>query len=108
MAKIIIGFTEKIKINNKVILARIDTGAGYNSISKELAKKLKLGPVVKHIRVRTSNGEERRPVVYVEMKIKNKKLKTFFNIADRKKMLYPVLIGRRVLRRGFIIDPLKE
>jgi hypothetical protein len=107
MSKIVIGFTEKIKINNKFILARIDTGAEYNSISKELADKLKLGPIVKHVRIRTSNGEERRPVIEAEIKIKNKKIKTLFNITDRKKMTYSILIGRKVLRKGFVIDPSK-
>lgn len=108
MPKTIIGFTEKIKINNKPIPARIDTGAEYNSISKDLAKKLKLGPVIKYIRIRTSNGEERRPVIQVEIKIKNKKIQTLFNITERKNMIFPVLIGRKVLRKGFIIDPSKK
>jgi len=108
MAKTVLGLIEKIKVNDKTILARIDTGAEYNSISKELAKKLKLGPVVKHIKIRTSNGEERRPVIKAKLKIKKRIINSHFNIADRKKMIYPVLIGRRILRKGFIIDPSKK
>jgi len=107
MSRIEIGFIEKIKIGNKTLPARIDTGAAYSSICTELAEKLKLGPVIKHIKVRTSNGEERRPVVEAEIEIKGKKIKTLLNIADRKNMIYPILIGRRVLRNSFIINPSK-
>jgi len=107
MAKTILKVTEKVKINNYPVTARIDTGAEYNSIGSALAKKLKLNKPIKYIRIRTSTGTERRPVVKAKLKIKSKTITSHFNIADRKKMKYNLLIGRRTLRNGFLIDPSK-
>lgn len=108
MDKIIVGLVEKIKINNQEFLARIDTGANKNSVCSEIAKKLKLGPVIKTILVKSSNGVKRRPIVKAELELGGKKFTTIFNISDRQKMKYPVLIGQNILKKGFLIDPLKK
>lgn len=108
MDKITIGLIEKVKINNHEFLAKIDTGANKNSICLEIAEKLKLGPVIKTIIVRSSNGIERRPIIKAELEICNQKFNTIFNISDRKKMRYPVLIGQNTLKKGFLIDPSKK
>ncbi|MEA3379112.1 MAG: RimK/LysX family protein [Nanoarchaeota archaeon] len=107
MEKVIIGLTEKIEIEGMKIIAKIDTGANNNSICKTLAKELKLGPVIKNILIKAPNGSELRPVIKAKLKIHNKTMETTFNIADRSKMKYSVLIGQKVLKQGFLIDPTK-
>jgi hypothetical protein len=49
-----------------------------------------------------------RPVVNAEITIKGTKIKTTFNIANRKKLKYPILIGREIIKQGFLIDPSKN
>lgn len=106
--RIVIGLTEKIKINGKEIAAKIDTGAAYNSICSSLASKLKLGPIIKSVAIRSSHGSTRRPVVKANVEIKGKVFETEFTIASRMHMRYQVLIGQNLLSRGFFIDPNKQ
>lgn len=103
----IVGLVEKIKINNHVVIARIDTGAKYNSICRVLVNKCKLNHINKTVRVRSSLGKQKRQVVEGTLKIKNRKIKTRFNITDRTHMKYQVLIGWNTLKNGFIVDPSK-
>lgn len=56
-------------------------------------------------KVRSSNGKiENRYVIKTELLLGGKKRKTHLSLTNRKKMKYPVLIGRRVLKKGFIVD----
>lgn len=103
--KTIIGLVEKVKIKGSVVLAKVDTGAKYNSICGSLAEKLKLGPVIKRVTIKTSNGIEKRPVIRATIELKGKKLDALFNITDRSHMKYDMLIGLDVLKRGFLVDP---
>lgn len=102
------GLVEPVKIEGKEVLARIDTGANNNSIDKSLAKELKLGPVIKTIVVKSSNGKELRPIVKANLEIGGKLIETTFNVSDRSHMKYKALIGQKVLKEGFLIDPCKE
>lgn len=109
MEKHIIGLTEKIKINGKPVLARIDTGATTNSICVDLASELKLGPIVKTSTIlSSSNGREVRPVVKASLEIGGRKFNASFNISNRAHMRYRVLIGQKILKKGFLIDPSKK
>jgi hypothetical protein len=55
--------------------------------------------------VRSSNGhEEERYQVVTTVVLKRKKIKARFTLADRTKQLYPVLIGRNVIRGKFVVD----
>ncbi len=103
----VIGLVEKIKVNNKVIEARIDTGAKYSSISKELVNELPLQPLNKTIIIRSSNGKEKRKMVKGTIILSNKQVDAQFTVTDRSKMRYKILIGQDVLTQGFIIDPRK-
>ena len=104
----IIKVVEIIKIKNKSFKARIDTGAKRSSISKSLAKKLKLGPAIGKVEVKSSNGISMRPLIIIEFLLKGVGISTEFTIADRKHMSYPILIGRNALKKGFLIDPGKK
>lgn len=54
--------------------------------------------------VRSSNGhEEMRYQVTVTLVIKGKKIKTTVTLADRSGQIYPMLVGRNVLRNKFIV-----
>lgn len=107
MEKIVVGLTEKVVINGREVAARIDTGAHRSSICKELYSKLGLGPFVGKVKTKSVNNIEVRPTVEAEVEIQGKKVKTLFNVADRSKMKYPLLIGQDVLKRGFLVDPEK-
>lgn len=103
----IIGLIEKVKINGKEVLAKIDTGASRCSLDRSLAEELKLHQVVKKIRIKSSHGKSIRSIVEGRLKIKNRRFKVRFNVADRSYLKYPVLIGVSILKRGFFIDPSK-
>ncbi|MEM4244973.1 MAG: RimK/LysX family protein [Candidatus Nanoarchaeia archaeon] len=107
MDKIVVGLTEKVVINGREVIARIDTGAHRSSICKELYSKLNLGPFVGKIKIKNVNSVEVRPTVEAELEIQGKRIRTLFNVADRSKMKYPLLIGQDVLKRGFLVDPSK-
>ncbi|MCC7574178.1 RimK/LysX family protein [Candidatus Woesearchaeota archaeon] len=109
--KIIIGPVENITINAKEkkgkYEGRVDTGAASSSIDARIVADLKLGPVLSVKTVRNAHGETLRPVVEAEIVLKKKKMTTIFTVADRSRMKYKVLIGRNILKQGFLIDVTK-
>lgn len=119
MKRTVVGLVEKIKIKGKGVTARIDTGAEHNSIDKKLAQKLELGPILKTVMIRSASSrficpqcgykrkQSKRPVVSAEIIIKGRKIKSRFNIANRKHMKYKMLIGQDILKQGFLVDPSK-
>lgn len=63
-------------------------------------------PLKAEITVQSSNGEEEvRPMIITKMILKGKELETFFSLADRSDLEFPVLIGKDVLSRDFLIKP---
>jgi hypothetical protein len=104
MKKTIIGLIEKIEINGQKFKAKIDTGATLSSMDSKIAARLKLGPIVRVSRVKSSHGRSLRPVVRASVKIKGRKIRASFNLTDRKEMKYDVLIGKNILNKGFLID----
>jgi hypothetical protein len=55
--------------------------------------------------VRNSSGkEEKRYVIKTPIVIFGKKIRTAFSLANRKKMRYPILLGRSLLKGRFLID----
>ncbi|MCA9485537.1 MAG: ATP-dependent zinc protease [Nanoarchaeota archaeon] len=104
MKKTVVGVLETVVISGRKFKARIDTGARMCSIDKRLAKKLSLGPIVRTTKIRSTHGESKRPVVRFPIKIGGRNIKASFNLADRSKMRYRILIGRNLLRNNFLID----
>jgi len=98
-----IGCIEEVVIGNDKYLARIDTGASKNSICKSIVKKYNL-PSLNLTTIKQSNGLDKRIVVKLKIKIANRTFKTYFNVSNRETMKYPILIGRNVLNKNFIID----
>lgn len=111
--KTTIGLTAKVKIfgknkKNKVVTARIDTGATISSIDQKLAYSLQLGPVIRTKIVKSAHGNDSRPVIPAKILLAKKEIESAFTIADRSKLKYPMLIGQNILKTGFLIDPSKK
>ena len=112
--KVVIGLTEKVKIETKkggkrTINAKIDTGATKSSMDINLAKQLNVGPVVRSRLVKSAHGNSLRPVVMPTVEIAGKKIKRQFTLANRRHLKYPILIGVNVLKKGgFIVNPSKK
>jgi hypothetical protein len=113
-SKAIIGLVEEVLIKGKEkgkkekLLARIDTGATKSSIDSKLVYHLKLGPVISVKKINSAHGTSLRPIIETSIILKRRKIKSLFTVADRSHMKYKILIGRNVLRQGFLIDPSKD
>jgi hypothetical protein len=100
--------------------ARVDTGAATTSLdARHLVVKgnvaefqlpeqygglqLRL-PVVAWKTVRSAEHRERRPVVELEFCLGPKRLHARVNLNDRAQVKYPVIIGRNMLKQGFVVD----
>lgn len=139
--KKIIGRIERVNIPQLDLYnvnAKIDTGAYRGSIHAENIKvvrmkksgerKLKFNVLdpehpendtrvykvskFKKVKVRTSQTEfENRYAILLKIEIAGEELKTYLSLSDRKDMRYPILIGRKALKRKFLVDvglPKKE
>lgn len=110
-AKTIVGAKEHVTVigpdKERTVIARIDTGATKSSIDKHLASELGLGPVLHYKMVKSAHGVAQRGIILTRIRMANRTFRVFFTLADRKHMKYAVLIGRNILKRGFLIDPTK-
>ncbi len=110
--KVIIGLIEEVIIRGngqeRIVRARIDTGAAYSSVDTHLAAELQLGPIAEVKTIKSANGNRVRAAIRTEVEIKGKKYAATLTLADRSHMKYDILIGRDVLMQGFLIDPKKE
>lgn len=60
-------------------------------------------------RIRSSNGHiEKRYVITTEILIFGKLQKIEFSLADRSSMKYPILLGRKLLSKKFVVDVAKK
>jgi hypothetical protein len=108
----IVGVKEHVTIigpmKQRTVLARIDTGATKSSIDLKLAKSLGLGPVLRYKTIKSAHGVAKRGIILARIRIAGRTFRVFFTLADRKHMKYAVLIGRNILKRGFLINPTKK
>jgi len=115
----IIGVFETIKIitpDGKEFLtrAKIDTGAYSTSIDERLAKKLKITDTplteedkIKIKKVSSALGQQERIFFPISFILAGEKIDSYASIIDRSDQKYPILIGRRDLKK-FLINPLKK
>ncbi|MEK7521679.1 MAG: sugar-transfer associated ATP-grasp domain-containing protein [Patescibacteria group bacterium] len=107
----VLGIAEKIKIRTangakRVVEAKVDTGAHRSAIDKKLARELgllKARNILWKRKVRSTFGEEERPVISLVFWLRGKKIVTQAGVADRKNMKKRVIIGRRDLG-GFLVE----
>lgn len=130
--KTIIGRNEKVsfpELGIENIEAKIDTGAYSTAIHthkiwvEEIDEKETLffelfDPVHENYRdliikttnffrkkVRSSNGRiEKRFIIRTPMTLGGKKRQTHLSLTNREKMKYPILVGRKFLSKGFLVD----
>lgn len=130
--KTIIGrreFVDFPELNLSRIVAKIDTGAYTSSIhchdirivagtdGKSVRfslldpdhpyyeKQEKVLPLVKQKIVRSSSGdEENRAIVRTTVRIGGHTFLTDLSLTDRSGMEYPVLLGRKAIRKRFVVD----
>jgi len=130
-AKDIIGSNILIDVANyKDIPAKVDTGADSSAIwasdiniTKDNTLEFKIldknspfytGDVMtsKHFKaivVRSSHGDEQiRYRTTLSTVINGRKIKVLFNLANRSKNQFPVLIGKRTIRGKFVVDVTKK
>ncbi len=107
--RIIVGLTESITLvgekTKKRLKAKVDTGADKSSIDLKLAAQLKMGPVVKTSLIKSASGSLVRPIIRAKVVFAGKEMNVLFTIANRSHMKYKILIGRNILKKGFLIDP---
>lgn len=131
-----IGIVDRIdlpEVNLENLPCKIDTGADTSAIHCEririkeidgvehLVFKLldRKHPQYNGVEVKTSEFRERkvkssfgdyeyRYQVMLQMVLFGKKYRVAFNLTNRKKMKYPVLIGRRFLSKKFLVDVSKR
>jgi hypothetical protein len=102
---------EEVKIvdeygKRRKFFAKIDTGAWRTSIDKELAKSLGLlakGNILWSRKIRTSLGQEERPIINLRFYLAGRKINTLASISTRKNLRVPIIIGRRDLT-GFVVS----
>jgi hypothetical protein len=93
------------------VRAKVDTGADRTTVSRELARRLKLSPTGSKVTVKVSAGSQKveRPLVDAAITLKGRTFKLKVGVADRSLMRYGVIIGRDILRSGdFLIDPSRK
>jgi len=130
--KTTIGRLESINITNlglNDITAKIDTGAYRGSIhSTDIREVDEEGKKVLKFKIFDANHPEYKDKVYsfdnykirkfrgtevdyhdryvipVTLEISGKKIEAELSLADRKDLRYPILLGRRALKKYFLID----
>jgi len=129
--RVIIGRVEWVVLQDVHLRmkARIDTGAGVSSLHAKIleikqtpegervrfqvqdakgATKTMERPIVDWLNIKVMGSDERsrRPVVRLDICLGGKKLEGRVNLNDRSSYLYPMLIGRNLLKTGkFLVDP---
>lgn len=112
---VILGEEELIELSTQEggetveVLAKVDTGAGYSSIDKDLAEDLgiDLEDPEDEVKIDSANGKKTRPLVRVRIKVAGKTLNTRVTVADRSELSKDVLLGSRDLD-GFLVKPNEE
>ena len=93
------------------VRAKVDTGAERTTLDTRLARRLGLGPVVGHVRIRSAAADvpELRDIVRASIVIAGRAFRVHLAITDRRDMRYRMIVGMDVLRRGrFLVDPRKR
>ncbi|MCH8494829.1 MAG: RimK/LysX family protein [Balneolales bacterium] len=122
-------FTNLPELNVQGIEAKIDTGAYTSALHCSSIRAVKKNggdfvefmlldddhpqftstihslPIKKRKRIRSSNGTTQlRYIIETQIEIGGVTINTEFSLSNRSAMTYPLLIGRKTLKKHFIID----
>ncbi len=131
-----IGWVEPLSIDRGrvTVKAKVDSGALTSSINAEDIERFEKDdedwvrfvlvlktfdgdvervpmerPLFRNVRIKEHEGEfDRRPVVKLDFCFNGKKHRAQFNLVDRSRFLYPVLLGRRFLADRVVINPARR
>jgi hypothetical protein len=95
---------KKGRIKKKALL---DTGATKTSVDIRLAAKTGIGPIISSMKIKNASsvtGYTRRPIAEARLRINGITIKTGVNVVDRSDLPYPILIGRDIIHKNFIVD----
>lgn len=96
---------EVIKIKNKPVLRFDLLDPSHPNYEKKFLKFSKF----KASRIKNSFGQsEKRYIIKAKVKIHGKLIDTEFSLSDRSEMKYPILLGRKFIQQGFIVDVTKR
>jgi hypothetical protein len=118
----IIGWREHVCLpdfGHEEFVAKMDTGAEYCALHATRIRikldrvsfrldsgKTMSANLVREIEIKSSNGETSiRPLVRIRIMIGAKTIVSSVTLIDRSKMQDKMLLGRKLLRNRFIIDP---
>ncbi len=128
LTKDVIGRVEPVtfpEIGIGEVFARVDTGAKTSAIwvssaqivagklhviflgedHPEYSSQVQIFDRFASVVVSSSNGQsEKRYKVKILIKIAGKNIRATFTLADRQTQVYPVLVGRNILRGKFVVD----
>ncbi len=105
--------------------AKIDTGAYLCSLHvsdiemKEKPKRVRFrtvdhqgktytleAPLEKYVRVKSSFGQvQKRPAIRIRLCLAGQEIEALVSLDDRSDMRFPMLIGRKILKGRFLVDP---
>lgn len=105
-------------LNMNQLVAKIDTGAYSNAIHckyieikndtlyvKFLNDEVHIFSNFAQKKIKNSSGEmEERFIIQTMIHLGGKKINTRISLTNRGSMRYPILIGRRLLKRKFLVD----
>lgn len=91
------------------MFTKINTGAGYSSIDEDLAEDLgiDLDDPEDTVEIESANGEEKRSLARIRIRVAGKILDTRATVTDRGELSKDVLLGIRDLD-GFLVKPNAE
>jgi len=92
---------EVIVKNNKMVLSFVPLDQGYHGFTN----KKYYFEHYKDKLVKSSSGEsEHRYIIATDTIIFGQTIRTEFSLTDRSQMKYPILLGRKFLRKRFLVD----
>lgn len=121
-ATAVIGWRERVSLPDlglSAFVAKMDTGAnycalhatdistkdGYVSFRFEASETIRV-KLAGRKSITSSNGDTaQRPLIRTRIKIGNRIIRSEVTLIDRSKMRDKMLLGRKLLRNRFIIDP---
>lgn len=133
--KIVMGWVERVQVSdiNDMPKAKLDSGAKTSSIDAEIIRRFKRdgkshvvfrvdfgadqggehtfeAPVERWVRIKRKGDAKdyiRRPVVKMTFCLGGEKIEGEVNLAERENFIYPVLIGRNMLKDRILVDTSK-